>query len=214
MTLTVICVLKSGGIYGPEWVEKLQHAVMAHLSRRHRFICLSDLEIPCERFRLLHDWPGWWSKIELFAPGVFSGPRLYIDLDTIITAPLDDMIPATGFHMVQDYVHGRGRHNSTCMYLDRDYPEVYETFRADPEGHMRRYDKERPKGRVGDQAFIEDVFSATGTPIRTWPMGKVVSFKKHARKGPPEGAVMVAAHGKPKPHDPRAGWLHEAWSAL
>jgi len=56
---TVICVLRSGGQYDAEWVRKLRDGVKRNLARPHRFVCLSDVDVPCERIPLQHDWPGW-----------------------------------------------------------------------------------------------------------------------------------------------------------
>lgn len=91
MTLTIACVLRSGGVYDAEWVAKLQRGVARHMTLPHRFVCLSDVDVPCERIPLVTDWPGWWSKIELFRKGLFDGPVLYTDLDSVITGPLDGM---------------------------------------------------------------------------------------------------------------------------
>jgi hypothetical protein len=81
---TVICVLRSGGIYGAGDVEKLRNQVARHLSLPHEFVCLSDVEVSCKRIALQHDWSGWWSKVELFRPGVIQGPTVYMDLDNVI----------------------------------------------------------------------------------------------------------------------------------
>ena len=49
--LTVACVLKTGGCYNAEYVRRLKCGVDAHL-RGHRFVCLSDTDVPCERIPL------------------------------------------------------------------------------------------------------------------------------------------------------------------
>src|SRR6185369_16858814 len=100
--LTVACVLKSGGIYDATWVSRLRDGVARHLPVDHRFVCLSDIEVPCERIPLEHDWPGWWSKIELLKlPSV-----LFFDLDTAIVGSLDDIARhalRTDFTMLRDF---------------------------------------------------------------------------------------------------------------
>src|SRR6185437_8074786 len=58
--LTVACVLKSGGVYTPEYVERLRSGVGQHLDH-YKFVCLSDVDVP-DRIPLENDWPGWWSK--------------------------------------------------------------------------------------------------------------------------------------------------------
>ena len=68
--ITILCVLKSGGVYDIEWVRKLRDGVSRNLSQEHRFVCLSDVPVPCRRIPIEHHWPGWWSKIEMFKPGL------------------------------------------------------------------------------------------------------------------------------------------------
>jgi hypothetical protein len=91
--LTVACVYWKGNfkgkeIYSADWVVKLQRLVEKNLSIPHRFVCLSNTDVPCERIPLEHNWPGWWSKIELFRPELFDDRVLYLDLDVI---PLTDL---------------------------------------------------------------------------------------------------------------------------
>src|SRR6185437_3375269 len=86
--LTVACVLRSGGLYDAEWVAKLQRGVARHLTLPYRFVCFSDCPVPCERIPLRHDWPGWWSKLEIFSQPI-EGTTLYFDLDTVVVGSLD-----------------------------------------------------------------------------------------------------------------------------
>ena len=77
----VACVLRSGGPYDASYVARLRDGVERHLPSA-RFVCLSDVEVPCERIPLATSWPRNWAKIELFTPGLWDGPVLFIDLDT------------------------------------------------------------------------------------------------------------------------------------
>lgn len=79
--LTIACLLKSGGEFKAEHVQRLrdQCQVIPH----DRFVCFSDVDVPCEQYVLKHDWPRWWGQLELFRV-VFNGPVLYFDLDTTI----------------------------------------------------------------------------------------------------------------------------------
>ena len=73
---TIACVLRSGGDYGPEWVEKLACSAGNVMGYRLglRFVCLTDMEVPhVECIPLAYGWPGWFSKLELFRPGLFAG---------------------------------------------------------------------------------------------------------------------------------------------
>ena len=95
-TLTVASVFKSGGDYFPRYVRVLRDAVRRHLPVEHRFVCLTDVEVACERIPLVHGWPSFYSKIEVFRPGLFDGPVLYLDLDTVICGDLGDLARLAG----------------------------------------------------------------------------------------------------------------------
>lgn len=64
------------------------------------FICLSDVKIPgVYTLPLLHKWPGFWAKMELFSPAM-KDDFLFMDLDTVILGPIDDFLkprPLTTF---------------------------------------------------------------------------------------------------------------------
>ena len=205
--LTVACVLRSGGIYTPEWPQRLQRQVEANLSQDHNFVCLSDMEVEgVETIGLRHDWPGWWSKIELFEPGLFGGPVLYLDLDCVVVGRLDDLFDYDGFTMCSDFLRPQYK-NSSVMAWHKPMHRLYDAFRPNPAGWMQKYDRQRPQGRIGDQAFIED----HAGDIDVFLAGKVVSYKKDCKASKPKHASVVAFHGRPKP-DAVGGWVAEIWN--
>lgn len=213
---TVACVYRSGGLYDASWVDRLRDGVRRHMGE-HRFACLTDQPetmdgLGIAAIPLVQDWPGWWSKIELFRPGLFDGPTLYIDLDSLITGRLDDLVRTEpGFTMVADYNGAtRGWHNSSVMSWCDDYSAIYREFAEQPVLEQDRYSA-MPDGRIGDQAFIEDTLTMMGERIDTFRPGRVVSFKRHARQAPPPGARVVQFHGRPKPNE-ASGWPQKAWS--
>lgn len=179
--LTVACVLRSGGMYDAEWVRKLRDGFARHLTAPHRFVCLSDMDVPCERIPLEHDWPGWWSKIELFRPGLFDGPVLYCDLDNVICGPLDGL--AGDFD--PDYVIGwrdTYRHSlvwaSCLMWWWADLSALYAEFIKNPSAFMVQY---ATMPRLGDQAFISE-----RVHTRAWqdvvPAGLVEHYGHHDKR--------------------------------
>src|SRR6478609_2567748 len=117
--LTVACVLKSGGIYDATWVERLRAGVKRHLPLEHRFVCLSDVDVPCERIPLEYNWPGWWSKLEAFR---LPGPVIYFDLDTAIVGDLSEIVARTdlwgGFTILEDFYRNKG-YGSGVMAWDK-----------------------------------------------------------------------------------------------
>lgn len=194
--LTVAAVLRGGGEYSPEHVERLQEQVTRWLTLKHRFVCLTDQPQSSYHSVLLkHNWPKWWAKIELFRPGLFDGPTLYADLDTTICGPLDGLVTGHRFTVLRNVwvAAPHPRIGSGLMAWDtREAPELvrlYDTFRADPKRHMRQ--PQRPDN-LGDQGFIQRY-----TPIEPerWQdkhPGRVVSWRKHCIDGqvPPRASII------------------------
>jgi hypothetical protein len=194
MTRTVLCVLKSGGgEYGPRNVEALQKSLAKHSDAR--LVCLSDVEVPCERVPLVHDWPKWWPKLELFAH-VWPEPVLYADLDTTF---IDD--PARlwrrDFTMLEN-IRKPGEVGSGLMSWAGDYRHIYRSFAANPQKFMTEY---VTTAKWGDQAFIRDHL---GFRPKLYARSDCASYKGHCldRRGrvviPPKVCV-VYFHGKPRP---------------
>jgi hypothetical protein len=213
--LTVACVLRSGGDYKAEHVLALRRGVMRHLSVPHRFVCLSDRDLPCETVRLRHGWPGWWSKIELFRPGLFDGPALYFDLDTIVVGPLEGLGDGHRFTMLENFWDPK-KIGSGMMAWSVPLTEIYEAFARDSAQVMRAY---TTSDKWGDQAFI---LRHTRTAPEMWQRkypGKIVSYKFHCRQNlPPKsnvagtaivppGASVICFHGQPRP------WRTPLWPA-
>lgn len=208
MELTVACVLRSGGVYTPEWVSKLRNGVAANLSAPHRFVALSDVPVDCERIQLAHGWPRWWPKIELFR---LPGPVLFFDLDTLITGPLDDIAAVVAAH---DMIALRNfyrleRIGGGMLAWRGDVGRLYDTFAADPERWMREC------ANGGDQAFLD---KAAGN-LAFWQdivPGQVVSYKaQKCAAALPRNARVMCLHGLPKFRDmPADSWARKAWEGL
>lgn len=173
--LTVVCVYKTfggnvtrGGNYDASWVQKLQNGVRRHLSVPHRFVCLSDAEIPgVEVIPLLNGWEGWWSKVEMFRPDLFDGPVLSFDLDVLITSSIDCLAgPWDSLVMLRDHIPTIK--NSTCMWWDASNPvygKIYEAFAADPNGRKAKHIFNQS---LGDQGLIADTLAENNHPVLIW----------------------------------------------
>jgi len=209
---TVACVLRSGGIYTPEWVWALKRGIARHTAGVN-FRILSD----CSCFGLVgslleHNWPRWWAKIELFRPGLFSGPVVYLDLDTVIVGDLSEILCYDGaLALLSDFYRPtNGQSGMMCWTPGPQSARLWERFVKDPGAMMRLY--------RGDGEYIHAVSGyQSDAPVHRlqdlFP-GQIVSYKVHARQGPPPGARVVCFHGDPKPNDPSCGWAHRAWSQL
>lgn len=196
MDVTVACVLRSGGDFTPEYVERLRDGVAEHLPGA-RFVCLSDVTVPCERIPLETKWRGWWAKLELFR--LTEGRILYFDLDTVIRGSLEEIAAYPHRFSIGMNWRRPGAFNSTFMAWDGDFSHIFRAF------HPRLInDYSRSPARWGDQGFIQDhLGSAAEDAFALFP-GQFVSWKKHCRQGVPPEARVVCFHGKPRPHE--IGW--------
>lgn len=211
--VTVVCVLKSGGVYTPDWAAKLRAGVSRNMSRDHEFICLSDMVVHGVETRPLRQgWKGWWSKIELFEKSRFSGPVLYLDLDCIIVGPLDHLVCEDGFTMCSDFLKPQDK-NSSVMSWCGDFSDLHDTFKARRDEVIHTFDRVRPKSRIGDQAFTQLTLGALGHTIKTFPDGAVLSYRQRCRGKRPDNASVVAFHGRPKPPEAH-GWAKLEWDSL
>lgn len=209
--LTVLCVLKSGGDYDADYVRKLRDGVARHLSIPHRFVCLSDVPVPCERIALKHGWKGWWSKIEVFRPDVITGPTLYLDLDTIVVDNLDRVADiAYEFAMLNIREKDTKVGNSGAMWLSKPFPHVYERFLEKPDYWIDYHERNAKDRYMGDQAFISDCFPAIPKLHHALP-GFFRSYKyDRCQERIPEGCAVVCFGGPPRPAQ-ADGWVKQAW---
>lgn len=202
---------KNGGTcYGPDWVYALKRGISRH-GHEDEFCVLTELlnMPPMWTRSLRHRWPGWWAKIELFRPGLFGGPVLYMDLDTLPVGDLSDLLSYDGDFCILSDFNRPSRYQSAVMgFTQGEHTDaIYERFVDDPAGYMARF--------RSDQEFIEDTLRVHGFDadiIQDRYPSQCVSLKKHARRGPPEGARLVCGHGSPRLSEERAGWAHRAWA--
>jgi hypothetical protein len=213
----VACVLRSGGTYTVADVRKLLGMVRRNLPVFDRFVCLADQNPKhidgVEWLPLEHKWPGYWSKIELFRPGVFEGAGrvLYIDLDTVIVGDLSDIAMRTESMIgIGDFYRRPPKKNRVAfasglmLWTANAHTEIYEEFRLKSKTYMTAC-------RYGDQQWIERFVPQAAFWQDVVP-GQVVSYKVHCQDGVPHGARVVCFHGKPKPAEVSASWIQEHWS--
>ena len=218
LPVTVACVLRSGGDYTVTDVERLWAGVTRGMGGHpHRFVCFSDVPVPCERVPLMYGWPGWWSKMELFRPRVFTPTDvvLYLDLDVVVTGRLTGLfthIPGQHnryFAALRDWLKP-DIYNSTVMVWRGDYTGMLDAWREDAPVVLPRYYTSRGARRPGDQEFITDYLTGHMRmhPAVVQRQINALSFKvHHVQDGLPPETDLVCFHGQPRP----AAVAHLPW---
>lgn len=190
---TPVTVLKTGGDFNINHVYRLANQVSG-------LVCFSDIDIPGIRtVKLKHNWPGWWSKLEVFRSDAIVGDILLIDLDTTVKN-IEPFLKVGKTTMLRDF-HWPGVLGSGFMYIHADDKEsIFSTFMANPIGIMQKYSgKSGKQGMHGDQGFLTDRLSGSG--IQCWQdilPGKVVSYRLH---GQDDKADIIIYYAKPRPWD-------------
>lgn len=219
-TVNVIC-MKWGTKYGPEYVNILAAMVARHLKRPHRFVCLTDDKtgvdpkierLPLPPCNVPHkpETEAWrkispWRKVSLFAPqlGDLKGPTLFLDLDIIITGPLDPLFDLPGeFCIIHNWTQRDRKigNSSVFRFTPGAYPQIFEKYNADPDAMANAFDNE--------QMYVSHELE---DKIVWWPDAWVKSFKRHClprgikrfllpAKDIP-GASIIVFHGNPNPPD-------------
>jgi len=203
LTVWTVCV---GDKYTAQDVLIVKHMVARHLSTPHRFRCLSDREIDGVDTLIPSEvWPGWWSKLLLFKYA--EGQNLYLDLDVVVTGPLDGLV-SRRLSMPMNWAQsGYGGCQSSVMSWGNRYRDLWAGF--DPANITPPENPEYSgayNGLHGDQEYITKVL---GAPGGAWidPMVGVYSYKYHCRKGLPDDATVVCFHGRPKPSEVSDAWV-------
>lgn len=156
--INIVCVLRAGGKvgYDSSWVEKLNNSLKRNLTVLFRFVCLSDCDVPCDRIPLENIGEGYWSKLQLFRPGLFTGPVLFFDLDTLICNNIDELVnnivKQNNFLMWKDYDYNIS--SSAIMYWNGDYSFIYKKYLDNKDYFETEFSNGNPKRLIGDQAVI------------------------------------------------------------
>ncbi|WP_339617206.1 hypothetical protein [uncultured Gilvimarinus sp.] len=189
--MQIACVLKQGPEYKPCHVYALADSILRH-NPGAQIGCLTDVALSHPAITALplrHGWQGWWSKLELFRPGLFDGPTLYLDLDTVVTGKLPPIGPR--FTMLPN-VYRQGDYGSGVMSWQRAPVHLYQRFAEAPAQFMRQY---KTAAQWGDQAFVRDHLG--NTPDTFGPEYR--SYKVHCKPRVPSGTRVVYFHGNPRP---------------
>lgn len=173
--LCILTVLRSSknNLFDYKYVRRAYNTLKVNISYDFQFCCLTDMldNVPdyVTPIPLKYDWPGWWSKIELFRPHLFEPgtPLLYFDLDEMVLGNIDEMVELA---MSEQFEFMTLRGFNPRALLRGDIPasgimawkaecdwanKIFNEFTKNPKKAMARpFDI---SGQQGDQGFIGDV---------------------------------------------------------
>jgi hypothetical protein len=224
-----IVTLKWGNRYGSEYVNRLASAVRRHTKAPVTIVCFTDdakgIDPTVEIFPIPEiDLPvaemiTGWRKICLFRPDLpIEGFGLFVDLDVVITGPLDDFftfgndedipiihnwLPAHKTWFRPDPMIGN---SSVFRWKLNHCAFVWEQFHKEKEWALANF---RPP-----QSYLTHCIRPR---MKFWPAEWVRSFKRHCRPAfpfnlilepkLPKDASIIAFHGKPDPDEAAVGYV-------
>lgn len=198
----IILTMKWGTLYGPEYVNRLYGGVSRHLSRPFRFVCMTDnadgLRGEVEAYPLPEmvlppaERDLRWRKLLVFQRPLFDleGLALFLDLDLLVTGPLDPFFELPGsFRIIRDdhlappkplrWIRPRRArrlvrigNSSVFRFRIGAHPEVLDDFLRDPQAAIT----DQPNAR--EQEYLTEAMRASGH-LAYWPRGWCRSFKYH-----------------------------------
>lgn len=185
--------------YGPIHVKWMQRMCQKY-APGVEFVCLSNVDIDGVRvIPLERDWPGWWSKIELFK----YSDVFYLDLDTVIIDNIEDIIGLDGFYAL-DLFQPNNKFikilGSGLMSWNIDLSHIYKNFSNEviPQYNTRT--------KWGDQGYVHDQVGGYISFQQTFP-GKIFSYKYSDIDQTNPAGKIICFHGKPRPWEVEHSWI-------
>lgn len=225
--ITIALVLKSGGPYTPDYVIRLVNSIKKNASVPYQIVCLTDMEIDepsVHSIPLKHNWPGWWSKIELFRPDIALSKTVYMDLDTLVVGNIDELLDLAAkdeFYVLRGFNQRQGLPPQSLNFATgvmvggfSSLPDVYHTFAADS---LRHIAVERTNWRCGDQGFISDITGVNIPSIQSQLPENYIVGRKITSDGNiiPKEARVICWSGEPRLHElPSSYRITDFWRMI
>lgn len=202
----IALVLRTGGdTYNYKYVNALAANIRNNTDMKINLAVLTDnstgfdSNLVDEVIPFKHTYRGWWSKIELFRPDIFTGQVFYMDLDTVVVNNIDELLRfKTTFAGIRDLYHHNFLQTGVMSWDSAYNHQVYENFVPRAAMVMSHYPE-------GDAKWIrENVYNYDYLPDN-YP-GRIVSYKANCLNRNtgvvtiPKDSSIVCFHGKPRPH--------------
>lgn len=217
----VIC-MKWGTLYGPAYVNILHAMVKRNLSIDYTFVCFTDdrtgidPEIECRDIPEIplgsaHPLSGWRKLASLSPKLGLDGTILFLDLDLIVTGPIDDLFTFKpgDFCIIENWSQRNQMvgNSSVYRYESDAHHAIFDHFSQNVENVYKNY--------CSEQEYLTRKVAETQT-VQFWPDTWVRSFKRHSLPNRliqrfvapklPEGCKILVFHGPPKPLEAAVGY--------
>jgi hypothetical protein len=211
--------MKWGTLYGADYVNKLYYSVRRNVTGDLRFVCFTDdvtgivpqvETMPLPKIDLPYpDSITGWQKISVWQDPLYDimGDVLFLDIDIVITDNIDalfDYMPDE-FVVIDNWTQPNQNIGNTSVFKFPvgKFSHVYDDLMRDTQKYLKefRIEQQYVSAKIPSQKF--------------WPADWIISFKHSCMpKFPfnlfhapalPDGAKIVAFHGKPDPIDALQG---------
>jgi hypothetical protein len=216
--MKIVTALSGEGEFTIKHVQALAKQLDEHAPFTS-FACITNEKVPGVTCLPNHNkWPGWWIKFEAFAPEI-KGPILWMDLDTIILGPLDDILAVRKLTLLRDFYRTgkpvprglnlqrrpgspkpEGLGAGLMLLNEEDRKEPYEYFSKNPRPYMEQYRNQ------GDQPLLESYYLKHAQRWQDVVPGQIVSWKvdccganEFQKPAIPVDARVICFHGTPRP---------------
>ncbi len=222
---TIVC-MKWGNRYPASYVNTLWSMIRRNTARPTQLVCYTDDAEGVDPAVKTHPLPEislpervrWkpWRKISLWRPELpgLSGDALFVDLDVVITGPLDDFFdfaPEASFCVIENWTQLGSGIGNTSVYRFRvgAHPYLFHRLEAEPEAVLRSH---RNSQTYISRSIREKTFwpapwcvSFKHTLMPRWPLNFLCATKL------PATAKVVCFTGKPDPDEARDGRWEAPW---
>lgn len=202
--VNIFCIYWVGEFRGRDFnindVLRLHDSVLKHIDRPFDFYVLTNAEdevkeVGLTPIPLIHDWPGWWAKVELHRQDLPKGRCLYLDLDSHVIRSLQPILDFPGDLVMfftrnpiskWEKLRKQGwvcRYQAATMLFDSGtacMTYLYNKFCEAPEKYMSMYRSEQDV--MGDWLPKQPIFPSK------W-MIKLDTIRNY--KEPPDDVIIV-----------------------
>lgn len=222
---TIVC-MKWGTRYPASYVNTLASMIRRNTARPTRLVCYTDDARGVDPAIAAHPLPEislaervrWkpWRKISLWRPELpgLSGDVLFVDLDVVITGPLDDFFdfsPQATFCVIENWTQMGSGIGNTSVYRFRvgAHPYLFHNLEAEPDAVLsaNRNSQTYISRNIREKTFWPAPWcvSFKHTLMPRWPLNFLLTTKL------PAATKVVCFTGKPDPDEARDGRWEAPW---